>query len=135
MSTDPKYTASCLCGGVKLELTAEPGPIALCHCAMCRKAQGGPFSAQAPMPAEALNVIQGVELLANYESSPGRHRLFCKGCGSPLFSTNADEPNVVRVRVGIIDGPLRTRPSAHYYVGQMANWWRIDDALLRFETE
>jgi hypothetical protein len=41
----------------------------------------------------------------------------------------------VSVRVGIIDGPLRTRPSSHYYVGQMANWWRIDDHLLRFETE
>ena len=49
--------------------------------------------------------------------------------------TNADEPDVVSVRVGIIDGPLRTRPSSHYYVGQMANWWRIDDQLLRFETE
>ena len=115
--------------------TAEPGPIAICHCAMCRKAQGGPFSAQAPMPADALNVTQGVELLAHHESSPGRHRLFCKQCGSPLFSTNAEEPDVVRIRVGIIDGPLRTRPSAHYYVGQMANWWRIDDPLLRFETE
>jgi len=131
----PRYTASCLCGGVKLALTAEPGPIALCHCVMCRKAQGGPFSAQAAMPAEALNVTEGADLLANYESSPGHHRLFCKRCGSPLFSTNVDEPNVVRIRVGIIDGPLRARPSAHYYVGQMANWWRIDDPLLRFETE
>jgi len=131
----PRYTASCLCGGIKLALTVEPGPIAICHCAMCRKAQGGPFSAQAQMPADALNVTEGVDLLAHYESSPGHHRLFCKRCGSPLFSTNVDEPNMVRVRVGIIDGPLRTRPSAHYYVGQMANWWRIDDPLLRFETE
>jgi len=27
------------------------------------------------------------------------------------------------------------QPGAHYFVGQMANWWRIDDQLLRFETE
>jgi len=131
----PQYTASCLCGGVKLALHAEPGPIAICHCMMCRKAQGGPFSARADMPAEALNVTEGAELLANYESSPGQHRVFCRCCGSPLFSTNAEDPSVVRIRVGIIDGPLRTRPSAHYYVGHMANWWRINDPLLRFETE
>lgn len=131
----PQYTASCLCGGVQLALAAEPGPISICHCSMCRKAQGGPFATNAKMPAGALDVTQGADLLANYESSPGHHRVFCKRCGSPLFMTNADEPDVVSVRVGIIDGPLRTRPSAHYYVGHMANWWRIDDPLLRFETE
>jgi hypothetical protein len=130
-----QYTASCLCGGVKLALNAEPGPIEICHCWMCRKAQGGPFSAQASMPASALDVTEGADLLGNYESSPGVHRMFCKRCGSPLFSTSAEEPSVVRIRVGIIDGALRTRPSAHYYVGQMASWWRIDDQLLRFETE
>ena len=94
-----------------------------------------PFATNAKMPAAALNVTQGAELLANYESSPGHHRVFCNHCGSPLFMTNADEPDMVNLRVGIIDGPLRTRPSSHYYVGQMANWWRIDDQLLRFETE
>jgi hypothetical protein len=130
-----QYTASCLCGGVKLALNAEPGPIQICHCSMCRKAQGGPFAAHATMLAAALDVTEGAELLGNYESSPGVHRIFCKRCGSPLFSTNADDALAVRIRVGIIDGPLRTRPSAHYHVGQMANWWRIDDQLLRFETE
>ena len=133
--SNPQYTASCLCGGVQLALMAEPGPISICHCTMCRKAQGGPFATNAHMPTAALDVTQGAELLSSYESSPGHHRVFCKTCGSPLFMTDAEEPDVVSVRVGIIDGPLRTRPSAHYYVGQMANWWRIDDKLLRFETE
>jgi hypothetical protein len=130
-----QYTASCLCGGVQLALSAEPGAIDVCHCSMCRKAQGGPFATNAAIPAAALNVTQGADLLAHYESSPGQHRVFCKRCGSPLFATDADDPGVVRIRVGIIDGPLRTRPSAHYYVGSMANWWHIDDSLLRFETE
>lgn len=130
-----QYTASCLCGGVKLALNAEPGPIQICHCAMCRKAHGGPFATYAAMRASAIDVSEGRELLASYESSPGIRRIFCKHCGSPLFSTTAEQPDVVRIRVGIIDGTLRTRPNAHYYVGQMANWWRIDDQLLRFETE
>lgn len=126
---------SCLCSAVRYEVRGPLGRMSHCHCAMCRKAHGGPFATYAPMRAKALDVTEGSELLASYESSPGVHRIFCKRCGSPLFSTNGDEPDVVRIRVGIIDGPLRTRPSAHYYVGQMANWWRIDDHLLRFETE
>jgi len=134
MSATP-YTASCLCGGVQLALAAEPGPIFLCHCGMCRKAQGGPFAAQAKLPASALSVTQGTELLTRYASSPGCERVFCGRCGSPLFATRADEPEMVSLRVGIVDGPLRARPSAHHYVGHMAGWWRLDDRLLRFETE
>ena len=97
---------------------------------MYREERTDPFAASATMPASALDATEGAELLANYESSPGVHRMFCKRCGSPLFSTHADDPQVVSIRAGIIDGPLRARPSAHYYVGQMADWWRIDDHLL-----
>jgi len=39
--------ASCLCGGVRYEVTGELGPVALCHCGMCRKATGSAFASNA----------------------------------------------------------------------------------------
>jgi len=36
---------SCLCGGVKFEITRAVGPFELCHCARCRKASGSAFVA------------------------------------------------------------------------------------------
>lgn len=130
------YTAACLCGGVRLGLAAEPGPIDLCHCSMCRKAQGGPFASNAPIAAAAVVIEAGSCLLSSYESSPGHERVFCRRCGSPLFSRQTDTPDVLRLRVGIINEPLKARPAGHYHVASKANWWPLpDDDLPRFDTE
>ena len=131
----PLYTGSCLCGGVQYALTGELGPIDVCYCQMCRKAQGGPLATNAPVAVSAFKVTGGAELLTAYESSPAEHRHFCSRCGSPIYSNRADRPNVVRIRVGTINEPLNVRPAAHYYVASKCSWWGISDDLPRFETQ
>jgi hypothetical protein len=116
-------------------ISREPGPIELCHCSMCRRANGSAFSANAELPASAVTVLSGLEFLTSFESSPGHERLFCAKCGSPIFSRTKANPSVVRIRVGIITDPLMSRPAAHFYTGSMANWWTITDSLMRYETE
>ncbi len=132
---EPTYTASCLCGDVRLHLLAELGDIDICHCAMCRKATGSAFASNAPIAASAVSVVAGAERLASYESSPGHERVFCRRCGSPLFSRTTANPGVLRIRVGVIDGPVASRPTAHYFVGSKASWWSIHDGLPRYDTE
>ena len=129
------YTGSCLCGRIQFRLTAEPGPIDVCYCQMCRKAQGGPLATNASVDASAYEVTQGTELLTAYESSPGEQRLFCGRCGSPIYSKRTDRPRIVRVRVGTINEPLNVRPTAHYHTASKCNWWEIADKLPRFPTE
>jgi hypothetical protein len=131
----PIYTASCLCGGVQIALRAELGPIDLCYCSMCRKAHGGPLASNAEIASRAVQVRAGRELLRAYASSAGEERIFCARCGSPLYSRRDAAPQVVRIRVGIINEPLNVRPGAHYHVGSMCNWWSINDELPRFETQ
>jgi len=135
MSPTPRYTGGCLCGGVGYALSAEPGPIEVCYCQMCRKASGGPLATNAPVAAAAFHVSAGLELLEGYESCPGERRFFCRRCGSPIYSQQAARPEVLRVRVGTINEPLNVRPTASYYTGSRCNWWEIHDALPRFETE
>jgi len=129
------YTGSCLCRGIQFELDAELAPIDICHCEQCRKAQGGPFAANAPVAASALRILQGAELLTAYESSPGKHRVFCSRCGSPIYSRRTARPDLVRIRVGVINEPLNVRPHAHYYTASKSNWWEITDALPRIADE
>jgi hypothetical protein len=80
------YQGSCLCGTVRYEITGEIGPISLCHCSRCRKANGSAFLAAAQIPASEFKVVAGNESLGDFESSPGVHRLFCRNCGSPINS-------------------------------------------------
>ena len=129
-------TGSCLCGGIRFRIDdgAPPlQPIQVCHCTQCRKAQGGPFATNIPVDAAAFTLQDEEGLLRGYESSPGKERLFCSRCGSPVLSRRTALPGLVRVRAGLIDGPLPVRPGWHFHVGSKADWWTIGDDLPRFE--
>lgn len=126
------YTGSCLCGGIAFRVDAELEPIQLCHCAQCQKAQGGAFAAVVPVDAAHFRIDRGEALLAAYESSPGKERLFCRRCGSPVMSRRVALPGVVRIRVGLFDPPLPVRPASHAWVSEACAWWPIDDDLPRY---
>lgn len=126
------YTGSCLCGGVRFGIEGELGPIQICHCVQCRKAQGAPFATNSPVQSAAFTLLQGADLLKAYASSPGKERVFCGACGSPIYSQNASVPGVLRVRAGLINEPIRVQAVAHCYVATKCNWWPINDALPQF---
>lgn len=128
------YTGHCQCGGVRFQIHGELEPIQICHCSQCRRAQGGPFATNIPVQESAFALLSGAELLKSFESSPGKHRVFCSHCGSPLYSTKDGLPGVLRIRAGLLSEPLATRPGAHIYVGSKTNWWSINDDLPQFET-
>lgn len=127
-------TGSCLCGGVKFRIQGELAPIQICHCEQCRKAQGGPFASNIPVEATAFEWLAGRELLLQFESSPGKLRHFCSRCGAPVYSERSSLPGVMRVRAGLIDGPLPTQVESHAYVASKANWWPINDDLPQHAT-
>jgi hypothetical protein len=122
----------CLCGGVRYVLRGEPGPITLCHCGQCRKAQGGAAAAVSPVRAAEFEITQGAELLRAYESSPGKERVFCGRCGSPLFSRRAADTDFLRLRIGSLDAPVGRKPAAHIFVGSKADWDEICDGVPQY---
>jgi hypothetical protein len=126
------YTGSCLCGGVQFRIEAELDPIQVCHCSQCRKAQGTPFATNTPVSVSAFHLSSGAELLKEFESSPGKKRIFCSTCGSPIYSSQESLPGIVRIRAGLINEPLSVRPIAHFYTGSKCNWWSINDGLPQF---
>lgn len=130
---DTTYTGSCLCGGVKFRIQGPLPPIQVCWCTQCRKAQGAPMATNMPIATSAFELTSGAGLLSAYESSPGKKRVFCGRCGAPIFSERDIVPDVVRIRAGLIDQPLDTRPVAHFHVATKPNWWPIHDGLPQFQ--
>jgi hypothetical protein len=129
-----RYAGRCLCGGIRFEITEPLAPIQVCHCSQCRQAQGGPFATNIPVNTSAFELQAGADLITAYESSPGKTRSFCRRCGSPLFSQRASLPGVLRIRAGLMEGPLDTQLGWHIYTGSKANWWHIDDDLPQHEV-
>lgn len=128
------YTGSCLCGGIQYEINGDLEPVQICHCQQCRKAQGAALVTNIPVSTEQFSIIQGEDLLTAYESSPGKQRVFCSRCGSPIISRLESLPNVVRVRAGTLDGEPPLTLSGHAFVGSKASWWPIADDLPQLEA-
>ncbi|MDY7574886.1 GFA family protein [Actimicrobium sp. CCI2.3] len=126
------HTGSCLCGGIEFSINTELAPIQVCHCSQCRKAQGGPFATNIPVPTVAFVLITGTELLKQYESSEGKYRHFCQICGSPVFSSRQSLPDVIRVRAGLINEELGTKLAFHAHVDSQCEWWPINDDIPQF---
>ena len=102
----------CLCGGVGFEIAGPLGPVVQCHCSMCRRATGTAFATNASVRSSDFRIVQGAELLSEYESSPGSRRVFCSRCGSPGL-VQFPSGDLVRVRLRRLDGAPRARP-VHY---------------------
>lgn len=128
-------TGSCLCRGIRFEITGALGLVAQCHCVDCRKAQGSAFAVNTSVARDDFRFTAGEDLLQCYESTPGKHRCFCSRCGSPVYSRRDDVAGVVRPRVGLLDGDIGTRPAVHGWTSDKAAWERLpDDGLPRFAS-
>ena len=75
----------CLCEGVRFEISGPPGPLGYCHCGQCRRASGSAFGANADVAKSDFRFASGVELVREFESSPGVFRAFCSRCGTHLY--------------------------------------------------
>lgn len=124
-----QHHGACLCGGVRFSIQGPLAPIQVCHCAQCRRAQGGPFATNIPVAKAKLSFLSGESLLTRFESSPGKFRVFCAQCGSPVLSERATAPDVARIRAGLLQEPVEARPGFHAHIASQCSWWPIQDDM------
>ena len=87
-----KNKASCLCGSVRWEITAEPFQAFNCHCKLCRKAHGTAFATYWFLLPDQLHWTSNTDTIVHYRSSSLLTRSFCGTCGSvvPYRSERGD---------------------------------------------
>lgn len=131
---DKMYSGKCLCGGVVIQVKGEISDIIHCHCSLCRKNSGTAYATNGFVNSEDFVIEKGKGLLSTFSFKPGRTRHFCKNCGSPVYSNNAQDKLRIRVRLGIFDSDLIERPMSHNFVDSKANWENLDADLPRYST-
>jgi hypothetical protein len=131
----PALPGSCLCGGVKFELTETPATLRYCHCESCKKLSGGAATVNGRVPSTAIRILEGENLLRTFQPGEGSAKTFCVACGSNLFGGGWPDSETASVRATTIADPFDARPSAHIFVRSVAVWETLpDDGLDRFET-
>jgi hypothetical protein len=125
----------CLCGKVRYEVDGTLGPVVMCHCSMCRRASGSAFATNASVDAAAFRIVAGRKSVTIYESSKDGARAFCRKCGSPVFGAVASVPQIIRIRLGLLENARGARPQAHVWTQSKAEWFEISDGLRQFDRE
>jgi hypothetical protein len=126
-------TGGCMCGGVRFELDAPPVSASFCHCTRCQRRTGTAASVSARIAPGSLRIVQGEALLDEYLPDDGFAKVFCRACGSALWSRNPKDSDVMAVRMGAFDADPGVRPSFHQFTDYAAAWSPIpDDGLPRF---
>jgi hypothetical protein len=78
-------------------------------------------------------LISGEPHLASYQSSPGKHRCFCRICGSPVFKRTDNNPELIFLRAGSLDGDPGVRPQMHIWIQAKAPWHEICDRIPQYQ--
>jgi hypothetical protein len=126
---------SCLCGSVKVALSADPVAIGVCHCRDCQKQTGTSFSLVALVP------LAGVEVTGELgrfdtrgDSGLAVERRFCPKCGSPI-RTDSDgtrQQGITIIKAGVLDDVQGLTPSLQIYCESEHPWLRDTNAVIRF---
>jgi hypothetical protein len=112
---------SCLCGGIRFEISGPIAGITQCHCSLCRKVSGTGSNATIAVSADQLRWLSGEGLVKSFARPSGYSTAFCRECGSP-----APDANAARTRYGIpaglLDGDPPLRVLEHIFVGSKVQW-------------
>lgn len=126
---------SCLCGGVRFEVTQPFVSVSQCHCTNCKRLSGGTGTVNGRVASEAVEIVQGAELLRTFQPAEGTAKTFCSACGSNLFGGGWPASQMASVRVTTLGNDFDQAPEAHTFVRSVAAWETLpDDGAERFEV-
>ena len=124
MEDTMEWTGGCLCGRVGYRVSEDPQWVGNCHCSLCRKQSGAPYTTCILFSQEAFEWTK--EQPSYYRSSEKATRAFCEHCGSSL---TWETPGAFTVFVGSLDRPEDVQPSSHCYTTTKLPWVQLDDNL------
>ena len=128
-ATGMALTGSCLCGGVRYEITGPFLRAGHCHCSRCRKHSGAAACTQGRVQQRHFRLVTGAKLLRVYAEPGHAAKVFCSTCGSSLFGGSWPTGPEVSIRLGTLDGDPGIRPQGHTFVDDRAAWDEITDDL------
>lgn len=118
------FQGSCFCGEVVVKCRDQPRSVSYCHCTICRRLTGAPFSAQALFPSAMADVeLEPGAKLQSLQTSRAVTRQRCATCQSPVRATlfggkfSAIPLGMLGRWTSVVDGvenPLQPQHHLHY---------------------
>lgn len=116
-------TASCSCGQLEAQVSAEPVRVSVCHCLACQRRTGSVFAAQARFPSTSVTITGKSSEYVRVGDEGSRARFhFCPGCGSTVYYMLEALEGMIAIPVGAFADPQFPGPTVSVYEERMHPW-------------
>ncbi len=116
-------SGQCHCGAISFTARVDPSKVMICHCADCQQFSGAPFRAVLPTPVR--DVVMSGEpkrYVKIAESGNRRAQVFCPECGTQLYASEDENPQVLNLRLGCVNERAQLVPRVQIW-GESAMPW------------
>lgn len=111
----------CACGQVRYEVASAPVQIVACHCSLCRRISGGPFSVYVVVREKDFRLTAGET--SRYRATDRTTKHFCSSCGTPVLNSNPGTyKGVVMLYVGTTEDPRIYVPRLNIFCESKLDW-------------
>jgi len=114
---------SCHCGAISFTAEVEPSRVSVCHCTDCQVLSGAPFRGIVMAPMEKFSLKgQPKSYVKVAQSGNRRAQVFCPECGTPLYSSAAESPTAVVIRLGCVTQRALLKPTLQVWHHSALPW-------------
>lgn len=110
---------ACMCGEIRMRVSAPPIITMACHCTGCQKLSASAFSLTAMLPAEAFEVLEG-EPVPGALHGEARY-MYCPNCLNWLYTQPPGIP-FINIRPALFDAPAWSTPFIETWVSKRLPW-------------
>ena len=117
--------AACHCGQLRLQVAGDPFAVSICNCLACQRRTGSAFGMQAGFKADQVQIVGRFNDYTRISDEADRREHvfhFCPDCGSQVFYTEADDPDLVVVSIGAFADPSFPPPTESGYDSRRHPW-------------
>jgi hypothetical protein len=124
--------AACHCGQLRLEVEGDPFAVSICNCLDCQRRTGSAFGMQSGFKADQVQVTGRYNDYSRIstEADKKEHVFhFCPECGSQVFYTEPDDPDLIVVSTGSFADPSFPPPAESGYDSRRHPWVGLPDSV------
>jgi hypothetical protein len=123
--------AACHCGQLRVAVTGDPIRVSICHCLACQRRTGSVFGAQARFAPEQVQASgRSNEFVRAPDDGDGLYTFhFCPDCGSTVYYTSSEDPDLVAVAVGAFADPSFPPPIRSVWEVRQHAWVVLPDTI------
>lgn len=128
------YNGGCACGAIRYEISGEPAVMVDCQCRQCQRSSGTGHQSHLTFIAAEVKVDGNASVYQTVgEGGTVKQRGFCSTCGSAVFMTFPEMPEVYIVTPASLDDPSRYQPQLVSWTATGYSWDHLDPAVPKFE--